>query len=983
MAVIRQQNWLGQQRVDIPHLRGSEAAVAGDFDVLGGAIMAGDEPYVVTGFTVVSGGAGSPAPSLTIRTAGALLIHPTASDSGSIFRVPSDRADEVLSAGNSRVTGSFTASSTNYVGIDLRRAADAATADLVQFIDEDTELEKAKSVPLARTLDYVFVVSTQDFDTTPGVCAVAKVVTDASNNIVSVEDARSVFGRLGKGGSITDKKYAWSWPGGRTETTGNTNFIDGDKTIGSLKGWMDAAMTRMWELGGGEYWYSGTADRNVRMIRLGSATVFPSTGDWLEWTGTNLHWRGLAIVFDNSAGYINEIKDQATDSPGLTNLADGECIYVDIDRSQNLTGGSALQAVKTTLSTLGTPTVPGSRYVIAQRYGNYIYTRDAQFFVNVTQPVATTAAVGTVRLHATPGTPATPTVVAIDANGGFGITGTGGSFSGVIRATGVAGGAGIADHGMSGTGGAATTGTAGYGATFVGGAVSNQAGTPGRGLVATGGASTGNGAGAFGIIGIGGGNATNTGAGGTGVAGNGFPGGATMQAGDGVWGSGGNNTTYLAGNGLRGIGGNVTSGTAGKGASLEGGNASAGVGGSALIATPGTSAAGSVGANGIVTTGGAATSVQAGHSLFGTGGAATSGTGGGGADLVGGAATTGTGGFGVRATGGAAGVGGTAGGAGGIFVGGSPTTGIGGTGIDVTAGAGSSGGVAAKFKKSPTGNLGVTSRLGQGIEVSKGASGAANVDPGLVFYSSTGQVMNQFSHLGRQTGQLITFRDDWFESPVSTNPKWTTQATSGAASLAINGPATGYGGPYLSMQAVRGAGVDQYFYVRSAVSGFPHPTANTSLYFEAEFVLGTNVAADANTVIWAGFTSAALAGDPTAAGIDTIAFRWFGTTDTFWHTYVRGNGAGATATPTASSPVAGAVPGQVLRIEMYGSATELGAATIRFFIDGAVVNTHTTTLPVGGMAMFFTIGSITNNSTHTLYVGSVNASWNPRPITAR
>lgn len=984
MAVIRQQNWLGQQRVDAPHLRALESAVANDFDVIAGDILAGGGAYVTHGFEVLTLDTGIPANTLMVRVAGATMLHPEASESGTIFKVPADRADETLEASNGRVTGSFTSSSTNYVGIDLRRTADATTADLVQFLDPDTKEEKPKAVPLARTLDYVFVISTQDFSTTPGVAPICKVVTDAGNNVVSIVDARNFLGRLGKGGAVPDTLYAYPWPGGRSEAGDSSDFTTGDKAISSVKDWMDAVMTRTWEIGGGEHWYSPTADRNVRMIRLGSATVFPSTGDWFEWTGGHLHWRGVAIVFDNSAGYINEIKDQATNSTGLTDLADGECIYVDIDRSQNLTGSNALVATKVALTSLGTPVVPGSRYVIAERYGNYIYTRDGQFFVGVTQPVATTVAVGTVRLHATPGAPSTPTVVAIDANGGFIVTETAGAFNPAIRGNGAAAvGAAHAGRGVNGTGGAAVTGFAGLGGIFTGGAVSNQAGTPGRGLEVYGGASTGNGAGAFGLVAVGGGNATNTGAGGGGVAGNGYPGGASMQAGDGVWGSGGNNTSYLAGHGLRGYGGNVTSGTAGLGAILEGGDASAGVGASALLATPGTSAAGSVGAIGIVTTGGAATSVQAGHSLFGTGGAATSGTGGGGADLVGGAATTGTGGFGVRATGGAAGVGGTAGGIGGIFVGGSPTTGIGGTGIDVSAGAGSSGGVAAKFKKSATGNLGVTSRLGQAVEIHK--TGTSNVDPALVFYSTNGQAMNQFGQMGRQTGRISTFHDDWFES-VATNPRWTTGATSGAASLAINSATSGYAGNYLSLQAVRGAGVDQYYYLRSSLLNFPHPTANTSLYFSAEFVIGTNVAADANTVIWCGFTSAdtTAAADPTGAGVNTIAFRFHGTTDNNWHTYVRGNGVGANvANDTSIDPVAAGYPAQVLRIEMHGSATELGAATVRFYIDGASVGSYTDSLPVGPMYMFVTSGAITGNSTHTVYVGNVDASWNVMPLTVR
>src|SRR5688572_11059469 len=285
MAVIRQANLLGQQRLDIPHLRSLEAAVAGDFDLLAGEILAGMDPLVVTGFETIVASAGSPASSLLIRVAGSIILHPEASESGTIFKVPEDRAIETLNAANSRVPGSFTASSTNYVGVDLRRTADPTTADTVQFLDPETNLEAPKTVPLARTLDYVFVISTQDFSTTPGIAPLVKVVTDAFNNVSSIEDARNFIFRLGSGGAITDTQHAYTWPGGRGEVGDNSDFTAGDKAIGSQKEWMDAVMTRIWELGGGERWYSATADRNVKLLRTGA---YFDNGEWFEWDGTNL-----------------------------------------------------------------------------------------------------------------------------------------------------------------------------------------------------------------------------------------------------------------------------------------------------------------------------------------------------------------------------------------------------------------------------------------------------------------------------------------------------------------------------------------------------------------------------------------------------------------------------------------------------------------------------------------------------------------------
>jgi hypothetical protein len=405
MSVARQANILGQQRVDVPHIRAIESSVAADFDLLAGQIMAGKNPLVISGFKLISVSAGTPTSSLQIEVAGSVILHPEASENGTIFQVPADRAPETLNAANARVQGGFTASAVNYIGIDLRRSADSTTADLVQFLDPNTNLEKPKTVPLGRTLDYFIVISTQDFSSTPGVAPLAKVTTDAFNNVASVsaaiEDARNFQFRLGTGGTVTNAKNAYTWPGGRGETGLNTDFAVGDKVITSFKEWMDSVMTRLWELGGGEFWYSATADRNVKLVRTGSTFT---NGDWFEWDSTNLHWKNLTIVFDNSTGTYNDVKDQLTDSSGLTNLADGECIYVDLDRTQNRTGGSALQPVKAQLTTLSYPTIPGSRMVLAWRKGSgsqCIMTRDAQFPVNASFVVATTVSAGVVQLDAT------------------------------------------------------------------------------------------------------------------------------------------------------------------------------------------------------------------------------------------------------------------------------------------------------------------------------------------------------------------------------------------------------------------------------------------------------------------------------------------------------------------------------------------------------------------------------------------------------
>jgi hypothetical protein len=414
MSVKRQGNWLGQQRVDIPHIRAVESSVAGDFDLIAGTMLAGQEPLILAGFNLITSGI-TLASNLQLAVANGVMIHYLASESGSIFSVPASRPNEVLNTTNPRVSGSFTPNQTNYVGIDFVRAADPTTVDLVEFINPNTDLETPVSTPLARTLDYRIVISTLDFDNSPSVAPVAIVVVDSTGTIISYQDARNRFFRLGSGGTAPNIQNSFGWPGSRSENLTGDTFSGGDKAISNFKAWNDSIMTRLWEVGGGEYWYSPTTYGNERLTRSG--TPFSSSGEYFEWSGTNLHWQGLTWVFANSTSVFNDVSDQTTDSPGLTDLADGECVYVDVDRTTNRTGGTAINAVKGPLSTLGTPVIPGSRYVLAWRHGANIYTRDQSYFVGSSFKAATVAAAGVVMLSASDSLAISPVHVAtVDSN---------------------------------------------------------------------------------------------------------------------------------------------------------------------------------------------------------------------------------------------------------------------------------------------------------------------------------------------------------------------------------------------------------------------------------------------------------------------------------------------------------------------------------------------------------------------------------------
>lgn len=417
MSVERQENWLGQQRVDVPHLRAVESSICGDFDLLAGTMIAGQAPLVINGFKLITAGI-TLASNLQLAVAGSTVIHYLASESGSIFGVAANRANETLNTTNPRVTGSFTPGQTNYIGLDFVRSADPTTVDLVEFINPNTEEETPVQTPLARTIDYRISISTLDFENSPSIAPIAIVSVDSTGTITSVQDARFIAFRLGTGGTAPNIKNSFSWPSGRAENLTGDVFSGGDKALSSFKEWMDAVMTRLWEVGGGEYWYSPTENTNEKLTRSG--TPFSSNGEFMEWTGTNLHWKGLTWVFANSTAVFNDVNDQTSDHAGLTDLADGQCIYVDVDRTQNRTGGTALNAVKGTLALLGSPTVPGGRYVLAWRHGANIYTRDQSYFVGSSFKLATDTSSGTVKLSATVASldnGSDPRVAAVDSAG--------------------------------------------------------------------------------------------------------------------------------------------------------------------------------------------------------------------------------------------------------------------------------------------------------------------------------------------------------------------------------------------------------------------------------------------------------------------------------------------------------------------------------------------------------------------------------------
>ena len=393
MSVLRQSNFLGEQRIDVPHLRALESSIAADFDCLAGRIITGLRPMVVRGFGIIGGSAGALAKDLRLNSQDGAILHSTASEAGTIYHTPADRTTESLDAArNARVSGAFVPG-LNYVGLDLIRSPDSSTVDVVQFFDTDSEEDVPRLMPLARTLDYKIIISTIDFSLLTNVLPIALIDVGSNGTISMVQDARDMLFRLGTG---SNQYYSHAWLSRAVPYT--SSFSGADKDLVSFKDWMNAVMSRLWELGGGSAWYSPASEKDVKLIRSGTTTF--TNGEYFDWVlGTEkVYWRGLRFVFAN--GENNSHYNDILDNLGGITLLDQQCVYVDLDRTADRTGATAIGHGVAYLRFLSTAP---DRYVIAWRSGTQVYTREAQYAVGTLYgPVATQFSNGMVTVSATP-----------------------------------------------------------------------------------------------------------------------------------------------------------------------------------------------------------------------------------------------------------------------------------------------------------------------------------------------------------------------------------------------------------------------------------------------------------------------------------------------------------------------------------------------------------------------------------------------------
>ena len=163
MAILTTLNLLSEQRLDISDVRRIESGVRNDFDETVTSIITGTaQGYVIRGFSILTAGAiGAPANGLQMAVDPGAVLNINASVSGTIFQTPIGTPNQVLNAAtNTNVSGSFTANSTNYVGIDYNRFADAST-DVTKYLwDSASNSEITTIAPAAQTLTFKIFITT-------------------------------------------------------------------------------------------------------------------------------------------------------------------------------------------------------------------------------------------------------------------------------------------------------------------------------------------------------------------------------------------------------------------------------------------------------------------------------------------------------------------------------------------------------------------------------------------------------------------------------------------------------------------------------------------------------------------------------------------------------------------------------------------------------------------------------------------------------
>lgn len=348
MSITRQLNLLDGLRLEIPHLRSLESSVVHDIETISGRLLGGGKAWVVSGFAIPTSGIGRHHSELMLDVSGGMICHYLASERGTVLAVPTDRTADPLNETNERVVGAFVAGGINYIGLDLTRSVDPDSAVTATFQDTQTGEKFSRIVPSARVLDYQIVISPQVFGASPNLLPIARVETDLAGRVVRVWDCRPMLFGLSGGGDAYEPARPYTWHGGRlapeieTSSPDKDPFHTSDKRLASAKEWSDAVMTRLWELGGGEWWGAPTSDRDVKI----AYAMTDRMGVYLDYSNQTSEFTvGVSLASDSGArGTVKAIIDRGTTGTLVLSGVTGDFVVGQSITDEN--GGAAKVASK-------------------------------------------------------------------------------------------------------------------------------------------------------------------------------------------------------------------------------------------------------------------------------------------------------------------------------------------------------------------------------------------------------------------------------------------------------------------------------------------------------------------------------------------------------------------------------------------------------------------------------------------------------------
>lgn len=357
MAIRRSQNWVNQQRVDVPHLRSIESAVRNDFDELINSFITGEsQSYIIRGFEIDMGNISAAAHGLLMNVENSAIFHGKSTESGTFFQVPiGTDPEELNAAANDKVDGTFIANSINYIGLELVRQIDSSTDAQIFLWNPTSNTEISKVIPLAEILDYQIKITPSLW--AENVIPIAIVETDIENNASVIHDRRPMLFRLGTAGSaMPDPFHNYPWTNHSDDPIADQDkdpweiesrienpyksstvspFRGGDKQFLHFKEWADGVMSAIKEIKGTPYWYSYGKSGSLLKLRGDLANTYMTGGGYFihhpEVDG-QLNWDSR--IYLNFIGSRLKYTIETNPSSALAQLNDDQVLYVKLIRDR-------------------------------------------------------------------------------------------------------------------------------------------------------------------------------------------------------------------------------------------------------------------------------------------------------------------------------------------------------------------------------------------------------------------------------------------------------------------------------------------------------------------------------------------------------------------------------------------------------------------------------------------------------------------------